>query len=146
MDAKGGTRYGDEEPGYDHMGAYPGGSSRYPGRGVGYRGEVPPAGGAGGSGYPAHGRNTFHQPPGVRAPYHNPNYLGKPRNNKYYQHQMQLGMPPDMGYPDGEYADGPPYHFMASGRFNPGGGYRYGKFHGEYAHHPGGYVIMASFC
>ena len=116
------------------------GSSRYPGSrggayGGGYRGgELPPGG------YPPHGRNTFHPASGPRAPYHNPNYLGKPKNNKYYQHQLQMGMPPDMGYPEGYPegydGEGPPYHFMPNNRFTTSS-YRFNKFHGEYAPFPG---------
>lgn len=138
---------------YDH----PMYSSRYPGRGGGYgggyRGEV------GSGGYPAYGsnRNQFH-PGHIRPPYHNPNYLGKPKNNKYYQHQLQMGLQPEMGQfgPDGApYENGGPQHFMSGHRFNTsyrfnakfGGGDQYGNPHYQGYNpnykgqmHPGGYM------
>ncbi len=126
-------RPGEEEDSYEHGQSYP---SRYPGgRGAGYRGELPPGGG-----YPPHGsnRNTFYPGHGgIRPPYHNPNYLGKPKNNRYYQHQMQMGQMPDMGgYGDGpDGYDGPGGAYHMGGRFNPG--YRFNPKFGSGPEHYG---------
>ena len=94
-------------------------------------------------GYPPQGnsnRNQFFQPHGMKPTYRydNPNYLGKFKNNKYYQGPMGMEGQPGFG-PDGLPYEGmsngsmPPYHFMPSHRFNTS--YRFNaKFNDQY--HP----------